>query len=684
MTRTLSSWRTATNAKLRATPRLIIQVDSVPYKCNLDQGAATVDLVLLDEVESILRQMAGGLYPPRMWNALTWLATNSTKVLALDGLADVATSRFFDCIHRPLTPAAPTAAQGRPFWRMNTGVVKQGREYIIEREEKKVLQLIGHCLKGGKNICFASTSKKKLMNVCKAILTRWALPKSDILQVHSNTDLEVKEEALKDLQAFCEKHRCRVLAFSPTITAGCDISTYEFEVIVIYVSSMSITWHDIWQMLRRVRNPKRAVIWLASTMPKDPHKLFRVSEAYTRYRLRATELSHQVLARFGATCAGVNDKSLAELKALCRGDKSLIWRVITTVFNMRDNSMKDIEPQLRRLIELTRGKVIEGVPDEYLTEDYGVSDKTGTFAAYKKECHILSTTAEITDDEGEALRHNKQHASLQNQTEVQQLHRWNLQQTYGTFFRHEERWYVLYNATEARRKFRFVKYAVRKLKATPYHSGNTTQDRLGSTVVQAAKAHKVDEMLGSRTRHADGASALRELPYVTCLDYVVGVLKLLGFKEGIFSKRPVRVSEAQALEAFEYLHDYADKYPDNKDYKRTNLTSALRRATSEEISSAAPRQAASQLCIKSRARATTRSYWRRKDVCGWVIKMVSKSLDHITGLTLSYTVDCSVNECAIEGFHRGEYYPAKDAGKPPAELALKPIWDGCLPADLLT
>lgn len=43
----------------------------------------------------------------------------------------------------------------------------------------------------------------------------------------------------------------------------------------------------------------------------------------------------------------------------------------------------------------------------------------------------------------------------------------------------------------------------------------------------------------------------------------------------------MRVSEAQALEAFEYLHDYADKYPDNKDYTRTNFTNALRRATGE-------------------------------------------------------------------------------------------------------
>ena len=58
--------------KLRAVPRLIIQVDLVPLKCKLGRtnGIATVDLCLLDEFESILRQMARS-YPPHVWNALT-------------------------------------------------------------------------------------------------------------------------------------------------------------------------------------------------------------------------------------------------------------------------------------------------------------------------------------------------------------------------------------------------------------------------------------------------------------------------------------------------------------------------------------------------------------------------------------------------------------------------------------
>ena len=359
---------------------------------------------------------------------------------------------------------------------------------------------------------------------------------------------------------------------------------------------------------------------------------------------------------------------------------------MTTVFNMCDNSMKDIEPQLRRLIELTHGKVIEGVPDEYLTVEYGVTDKTAVREGYMKECRILSTTAGITDEKGEELMYNKKHASLKNQTEVQQLRRWGLQQTYDTFFRHEERWYVLYKDTDARRKFRFVKFAVCKLKATPYHPGNTTQDRLGSTVVQAAKAHKVDEMLGGRTRLAEGASALREIPYVTCLNYVGGVLELLGFKEGIFSKGPVHVSDAQALKAFDYLHDYADVNPDQGDYRRTNLTQALKKARNNKKRSAAASGEPIVHKVKGKGKKCTHSYWRRADVCGWVIKLVSKSLDHIAGLTLSYVVDklSGVNECAIEGFYRGGYYPANAAGKPPAELALKPIWDGYLPADLLT
>ena len=103
------------------------------------------------------------------------------------------------------------------------------------------MSLIGHCLKSNKNISIASTSKTKLVNTCHAIVEQGLVFSSEIIQVHSDTDIDVKREALTDLEAYCMKQKCRVLAFSPTITAGCDISTYPFETIIIYVSVMSIT-----------------------------------------------------------------------------------------------------------------------------------------------------------------------------------------------------------------------------------------------------------------------------------------------------------------------------------------------------------------------------------------------------------------------------------------------------------
>jgi hypothetical protein len=191
---------------------------------------------------------------------------------------------------------------------------------------------------------------------------------SEIIQVHSDTNIDVKKEALTDLEAYCMKQKCRVRAFSPTITAGCDIRTYPFEVIIIYVSAMSITWHDIWQMLRRVRNPQRAVIWLAKTMPLNPLNIRHVSEAYTSHRLRAAELSHEALRRYGTTVDGIHEHANpTEIKQLLRkGDKPDIFKVIVSAMNMRDNSRREIEPQLRKLIKLTDGEIMEDIPDEYL------------------------------------------------------------------------------------------------------------------------------------------------------------------------------------------------------------------------------------------------------------------------------------------------------------------------------
>ena len=77
-----------------------------------------------------------------------WLAKHANEVLALGGLADIATSRLFDTIRRPLTIYSLTPAHGRPYWRMNISVVKEGRTYIFTRDEEHVMALIGHCLEG--------------------------------------------------------------------------------------------------------------------------------------------------------------------------------------------------------------------------------------------------------------------------------------------------------------------------------------------------------------------------------------------------------------------------------------------------------------------------------------------------------------------------------------------------------
>jgi hypothetical protein len=89
--------------------------------------------------------------------------------------------------------------------------------------------------------------------------------------------------------------------------------------------------------------------------------------------------------------------------------------------------------------------------------------------------------------------------------------------------------------------------------------------------------------------------------------------------------------------------------------------------------------------VKGTDKEITYEYWRRDDVCKWVAGMVSKTLDHIAGLTLSWSPakDTVPGYCVIEGFHYGEYYP-KVAGDPSDDIVLKPIWNGYLRADLLT
>ena len=133
---------------------LIIQVDSIPAKLRPKQTAKFISHLILDEIGSLLRQMASSFNPPDIWEALLYVTANAGKVVMMDGLADRHTQRFTACVER----ASIKGKVPKPvFWRENQDVAFSGLKYHFTRDEPAVMGYVAAMLMAGKKVAMGST-----------------------------------------------------------------------------------------------------------------------------------------------------------------------------------------------------------------------------------------------------------------------------------------------------------------------------------------------------------------------------------------------------------------------------------------------------------------------------------------------------------------------------------------------
>ena len=248
---------------------------------------------------------------------------------------------------------------------------------------------------------------------------------------------------------------------------------------------------------------------------------------------------------------------------------------------------------------------------------------------------------------------------------------------------------------------------LRLLKDKKFHEGESLADRLRHMVSDAAKNTKRDEVLDFKAQQFDGSQLARKIPYPEQLQFVMQLVNKLGFTiDNIFSKRDRTVDVKYALDAFECYHTFVDQFPDSMDCKRTNNgLLAARKCHSAKRNHGAP-IVHNIVGVGSNVVRHTFTYWRRKNVALWVVKMISKTLDHIMGIRLALVKAPKNGEeiatCRIDGFYHGKWYP-DDADRgcfacksgckfghkwldecPVARAQLRPIWVCVFDEDLLT
>lgn len=230
--------------------KVIIQVESLH---RLQIG--NIDLLILDEVESVLSQLSSGLHKHFVASIATfvWLLTNAKYVICID--ANVS-NRTYNILTRFRKQSI--------FFHHNTYNKASDDKYYITSNKTIWLNKLHDYLKLGKKIVIPTNSLSMAKTCAESIIK--TMP-------HLNVKLFSSELKTSDKKMYfnnVEKHwsLLDVLIYTPTCSAGISYELDTFDVIFGCFSNLSCDVETCRQMINRVRNIKS----------KEYYILFQISE----------------------------------------------------------------------------------------------------------------------------------------------------------------------------------------------------------------------------------------------------------------------------------------------------------------------------------------------------------------------------------------------------------------------
>lgn len=227
-------------------PRAIVQVESLHRL--LDDSAdpnARCDLLVLDEVESVLSQFSSGLHRSfsDSFSVFQWLLATSKHVVCMDANVSDRTFRTLERM-RPSHPA---------FFHCNTFSRSAGDTYKVTCNKSDWLFALLHDLRNGKRIALASNSLKEAKTT-KQIVQR-EFPDKCVKLYSSETTQSEKSAHFSDVDTFWAG--LDLLIYTPTVSAGVSFELPPdkggYDRMYVYLSNMSCDVETARQMLGRVR-----------------------------------------------------------------------------------------------------------------------------------------------------------------------------------------------------------------------------------------------------------------------------------------------------------------------------------------------------------------------------------------------------------------------------------------------
>jgi len=252
--------------------RQIIQLDSL-----LKIPFTQYDLVIIDEIESVLAHMSSDTIQKKTWgegeviyNKLCEIINDSSHILALDGDYNNRAHIFLSQFEHNVNVIENTIKLDiKHFYEENDRVVFNKKLKTMVKDEKKVVI-----------VCMSANDVENYSEMFN---------KYNVKKYTSRTDDKAKK--LENIQ---DEWLCDVLIYSPTIESGVDFNVSHFDNLFVVYSQFSTCPRGLNQMMNRVRKFKsNDITVLFENIPKNDVGCSTLDEVIDNYKveLHKSELS---------------------------------------------------------------------------------------------------------------------------------------------------------------------------------------------------------------------------------------------------------------------------------------------------------------------------------------------------------------------------------------------------------
>jgi hypothetical protein len=234
--------------------RLIIQLESLnklkPHMmfCDDEYDIPSYDLVIIDEVESILNHFNHMTFKGKERDTFNWMVEIikvSKKMIVLDGDIDDRTYNFLNHFG--------------PSINIVNDIKINKKSFIIMTNKEVYYKKIIHDIQYNKKVVIVSMSSTQCDKIMEDENFKVAFTNKKVL-VYTGSSGDNTKDDLKDVKTNWAD--CDVLIYSPTIESGVNFDMEHFDSIYGIICENSTTQRAFCQMLSRVRKIKEKNIWV--------------------------------------------------------------------------------------------------------------------------------------------------------------------------------------------------------------------------------------------------------------------------------------------------------------------------------------------------------------------------------------------------------------------------------------